>query len=114
MPYWEAKDESIVLPEEFWDAAAREQEARLYQDPWADMLADVTGKVVGAEERIFTKSIFDQFEIPMVQREHYKATRIAESMRKLGWDGPKRIRIDGKSLMGYVSAHNGGNQDDLF
>jgi predicted P-loop ATPase len=113
---WEAKDEPIVLPEELWAAAAREQNARLYQDPWEDLLANVTGTAVGAEERVFTKHLLEKLEIPPSQQQHYQATRLGDCMKNLGWEGPKRIRIKGESLMGYVRpvSHDGGENEELF
>jgi len=113
--YWEAKGESIVLPEELWAAAAREQDARLYQDPWEDTLAEAKGELVGDEMRIFTSTLFEQLEIPKGQQKHFQSTQIAVCMRKLGWTGPKRIRIKGKSLMGYIRPKNeNGGDNEAF
>ena len=55
--YWEGKDESIVLSEELWPAAAREQEARLEDDSWLDVLADLSGDEVGGYERIASSKL---------------------------------------------------------
>jgi hypothetical protein len=57
---------SIVLPRELWEAARIEQDARVEQDPWDDLLAGAEFTVVsyqtqdgkGTEERISTHRIF--------------------------------------------------------
>lgn len=102
--YWEAKDASIVLPEELWQAAAREQASRVYQDPWEDLLASIEGEQVGREHRVFTKSLLAHLEIPSGQQQHFQTSRLADCMRNLGWNGPKKLRIDGKTLNGYWRA----------
>ncbi|MEP4189973.1 MAG: virulence-associated E family protein, partial [Sneathiella sp.] len=114
--HWEKKGASIFLPEEFWAAAAREQEARVYQDPWEDLLSEINDTRVGKERRVFTKTLLQHLEIPASQQQHFQTTRLAECMRNLGWSGPKRIRIDGVSLMGYwrTSTGAGDDNDGLF
>lgn len=113
--YWEAKDASIVLPEELWAAAAREQEAREYHDPWMDLLSDESGTTIGEQDRVFTKTLMGKLEIPAAQQQHYQLTRLGECMRKIGWQGPKRMRIGDESLMGYwrQSKTEGGSVDAI-
>lgn len=99
--YWEAKGVSINLPEELWAAAAREQEARMQDDPWVDLLSTMHGTKIGDVERVFSKDLMGHLEIPATQQQHYLTARIANCMRKIGWNGPKKIRIDKKSLRGF-------------
>ena len=94
---------SIQLPEELWATAASEQEARTQEDPWLDVLGKVTGEEKGGFERVATETLFSEefLGIPPSHRQSYHPKRIAIVMRKLGWDGPKKIRISGKAQRGY-------------
>ena len=63
--HWEAKGESIVLPKELWSAAEVEQDERLEDDPWEDILSGVNGAVVGGFRRVSTKDLLeDELQIP--------------------------------------------------
>jgi len=95
--YWEAKEESLILPEELWPTAAQEQEKRLLDDPWLDILEQVTGEAVGEFERVRTEWLFSEGNLntPPERRHDYTLKRAAEIMRKLGWDGPKKLRFPG-------------------
>jgi predicted P-loop ATPase len=99
----EAEKYPIFLSEEMRPLAAEVQEARMQVDPWLDVLADVEGTVVGGEARVHTETLFgvDILGIPVGQRQSFQPKRIAENMRKLGWEGPIRLRIGTKSLQGY-------------
>lgn len=100
--HWEAKEENIELPRELWALAQVEQDARVEDDSWLDLLANVIGKRAGLAERITTETLFDNhLKIPAERRQQYQEIRIAGLMRKLGWTGPKQLKIDGRSLRGY-------------
>ncbi|WP_241151611.1 virulence-associated E family protein, partial [Pseudomonas viridiflava] len=43
----EAAGESLILPAELWQAAAVEQESRVSDDPWTDILRNYLDGVVG-------------------------------------------------------------------
>ena len=43
----EARGESIRLAKELWPRASREQELRLEEEPWKDMIEDVLGDMEG-------------------------------------------------------------------
>jgi hypothetical protein len=94
---------SIVLRRELWDAARGEQEAREDSDPWDDKLIDVTGTIEQGEERVTS---VDLLEIALgihISRQydiHFK--RLGRCMRRLGWDGPKKMKIAGKQTKGYA------------
>jgi hypothetical protein len=100
--YWEAKDESVVLPKELWPAAQAEQAARMGDDPWLELLAGLTGDVANGIERVTTQKILTHLEIGKERQNQFHAKRIAPLMRQLGWDGPKRLRLaDGRVTRGY-------------
>lgn len=102
--YWETKGASLVLPEELWTAAAVEQEARMQDDPWLDVLAKARGQIVNDMERISTETLMSEayLNIAPERRQPYHPKRIANLMRKLGWEGAKKIRLsDGTVIRGY-------------
>jgi predicted P-loop ATPase len=104
--HWEAKGEYIVLAESLWADAAREQEARLEDDPWTETLATVEtyGIVVTFDhyKRVKTKDLFGTvLNIPPGQQKQFQAKQLAGLMRKLGWEGPRLLRFGGDSLRGY-------------
>jgi hypothetical protein len=110
--YWEAKDVEIVLAEEFWPVAAREQEARLEDEPWEDILENVVGTLVGNHLRIKTEDLFGEhyLNIPPERREQYQMKKIAHIMHKHGWEGPDLFAFpSGKRKRGYQRAAEGGD-----
>jgi predicted P-loop ATPase len=104
----EAQGVSIVLPEHLWSVARTEQAKRQEQDPWDDILTDVKGEVhpatdrEGSEERIATTTLLRAclgLEPDRVTDRDSK--RLGYCIRRLGWDGPKMMRIGGKLVKGY-------------
>lgn len=102
----EASGTSIVLPETLWAEAGRIQETRLEEDPWIDSLAMVAPVVVAEYERVSTATLFEKlgFEDRNLQNHHTK--RLAGVMRKLGWQGPKPVKISGQLVRGYERPRN--------
>jgi Virulence-associated protein E len=92
----EAKGASIVLPPALWGAAAEEQEQRREYDPWEDVLVNVIGTEMGTKE-LLSNVLY----IPTHQQNDYHAKRAAVVMRRLGWEGPKVMRIDDKLQRGF-------------
>ncbi len=90
----EASGETLVLPEELWAAAAREQEERVEDDPWLDALASVEGDVVGGLERVSTQDLLRiHLGLDPSQQQQFHTKRLGQLMRKLGWSGPKSIKV---------------------
>lgn len=98
----------ISIHEGLWDAAAERQAERVTGDPWEDVL--LTGlpahtKIVEGELRIFTQTIFEKVMNIEMRHAHMSAyRRLGDCMRKLGWNGPKVLRIDGANMKGYWRA----------
>ena len=109
--YMEAKEESLVLPEPLWAAARLEQEQRQEQDPWDDLLADVKGEVYpigdtpggeGYEERVSSIDLLrKKLSLPIDRIGDRETKRLGHCMRRLGWEGPKRMRINNQNVRGY-------------
>jgi hypothetical protein len=111
----EAQGEPLVIPEALWPEAAAEQDQRLMQDPREGLLADVKGAIVMVkdgdkmcyEERITTKDLCTRCLGIIADRlTDLVGKRLRVVMNKLGWEGPKAIRIeeDGQSrvVKGYT------------
>jgi hypothetical protein len=107
----EASGASLALPESLWAVARIEQEKRQEQDPWDDLLVGVKGEVCpandttdhdGYEERIASMqllSVYLRLEASRIGDREMK--RLGYCMRRLGWDGPKRMRIKDRPVRGY-------------
>lgn len=97
----EAKGESIVLPQHLWTDAAQQQALRLEDDPWLDLLSEVSGERGEEHERIASKSLLSILGFDGRQIHNHHAKRLAVVMRQLKWAGPKPVKIDGKLHRGY-------------
>jgi hypothetical protein len=109
----EATGCSIFLPEELWAIATIEQAERQEIDPWEDILAAVKGSVVvrnrrkdtegGYEERIASSVVMvSHLRIDLEKQTNFFFNRVKTVMRKLGWEGPTVMLINGISQRGYV------------
>ena len=105
----ETAEASLTLPEQLWDTARAEQEQRQEQDPWDDILADVEGEEIcpasdgeGMEERIASDTLLRvNLDLDASRIGDREAKRLSYCMRRLGWEGPTRMRIKGKVTRGY-------------
>jgi hypothetical protein len=94
---------SIVLDRGLWDPARIEQEAREEADPWDDVLSELIGTIEQGEERAETSELLTSvLGIHASKQRDIDYKRLSRCMRRLGWDGPKKMRISGKSRRGYV------------
>lgn len=99
----------LALPQRFWADAAIAQDARRDHDPWDDILSSMTFNTAyptpdgrGQEFRATTQNICcGVLGLTNIQVTDAVAKRISYSMRRLGWDGPKAIWLDGKTFRGY-------------
>ncbi len=108
----EARGESISLPPELWEDAAREQAGRLEEDPWIDKLANLRGKAYGDVVRLETQHILtDVLSVELRQQTQAHSKRLATLMRKLGWE-PKKFRLGTNVVRGYERAKPDDHQDD--
>ncbi|MCK0172063.1 hypothetical protein MWU53_13430 [Aliiroseovarius sp. S1123] len=111
----EASGASISLAEELWQTAAEIQAERMQADPWLDTLAHVEGIVRDGMERVSTEFLFSDAHlgIPPAHRQAFHPKRIAAVMRELGWNGPKKVRVNAgdKPVRGYERPSN--KDDDI-
>jgi putative DNA primase/helicase len=102
--HYEAKGESLIIPQELWGVAAVAQDARMLRDPWEDILSVVEGEIVQGdgeswEERISTFNLLGGYlNISRRDMSDRDTKRIAPIMRdRLGWRGPKVMRFKVKT-----------------
>jgi hypothetical protein len=93
---------SIVLQRELWGAAHVEQKAREEADPWDEILSQAIGTVEQNEERAFSRDLLTTaLGIHPSKQRDIDAKRLGRCMRRLGWDGPKALRINDEIQKGY-------------
>lgn len=96
--------ETLLLSQELWSSAAKIAAQRLERDPWEDLLRKTAGTKEGDERRISSADLMGDdlcLKIPRDRQTTPAAQRLARVMKKLGWDGPKRIYIGGVQVRGY-------------
>ncbi len=99
----EAAGEPMTLPPELWETAAVEQAARTMRDPWLDILEKEQGQEANETTVRISSSylLTDTLRIEPGRQKPSDQTRLGVCMRLLGWDGPKRMRVDGHNVRGY-------------
>jgi hypothetical protein len=91
-----------VLRQELWRAAGAEQRAREEYDPWDDILVKVKGTVEQGTQRVeSTELLGTVIGIHASRQRDIDFKRLGRCMRRLGWTGPKVLRIRGKPTNGY-------------
>jgi predicted P-loop ATPase len=88
----EARCESIRLPKELWAEAKQEQDQRLEEEPWAEMIDEVLGNKTG---KIRKRDVRDIIGRPSGQFTQFDHKRLCQAMRSLGWKDDKNHRFDG-------------------
>jgi predicted P-loop ATPase len=106
----EAKGFPLSLPQALWAAAAEAQEERRNVEPWEEMLAPKLVAIAGAihstaegeQERLTTRQILTTylgFTDDKIQPWMYQ--KLAPIMNRLGWKGPKQMKVNGLNLQTY-------------
>ncbi len=105
----ECVGESIVLPEVLWPEARAAADLRREVDPWEDVLEHTTSKIVpaeGGELRVHAQQLLLlDLGVPVDRQTDYHFKRLGSVMRRLGWEGPRLVRVDGKQARGYARVH---------
>lgn len=97
----ESRGEAIELPQELWDAAAAEQEARVEEDPWLEKIDSATPTVVGDKLRHLSGDLlFNTLGIPLERQTQWHTKRLSALMKMLGWRNNK-FKIHGQTFRGY-------------
>ena len=101
-----AATDPIVLPEELWSVAAEHQEVRRTVHPWEDVLAGlVPQERWGGYDRVSSAWLLGTIlGITTDRQTRQHNTDLAMVMNRLGWEGPKPIKVrQGESaLRGYA------------
>ena len=93
---------SIVLQQELWGTAQIEQKARQEHDPWDDKLISVVGTIEEGEERVSSVDLLEiALGIHISKQRDIDYKRLGRCMRRLGWDGPRLLRISNEVQRGY-------------
>jgi predicted P-loop ATPase len=94
---------TLGLRRELWDLAGVEQQEREEADPWDDKLAQIEGTFQEGEERVYSADILETVLGMHVSRQRdIDFKRLARCMRRLGWSGPKKIRVGNSEGKGYA------------
>jgi len=104
--HYEEEGESLVLAQSLWPAAQTEQQARLEDDPWVDILSDLHPSNLDQVAGMVRVASSFLLEFPLGlepnRQQQFHAKRLATVMRQLGWQGPTLIKIeDGSTVRGY-------------
>jgi hypothetical protein len=90
----EARGEALVIEGDLYQAVAAQQEERMLDDPWDDILAAAKGEIIDEVERISSENLLTVY-LQLRADQIYDATtkRLGACMRRLGWSGPKKMRF---------------------
>ena len=110
----EAQGASIALPQELWADARQEQDLRVEDDSWLDILRGVRGEQYAGELRVSSSHILSEtLNVPEEHQLPHMTKRVAGLMRKLGWQGPKPLRFaNGQTLRGYCRPVGGSEEEE--
>ncbi len=101
---------ALALPEELYDAAGWQQEARMAEDPWADTIRQwLRPTSYEGQLRVPTAHIYTAIlEVPAERQTQAGSKRIADLMRRMGWHGPQLLRFaSGTTARGYWREDDG-------
>ncbi|QIG93487.1 virulence-associated E family protein [Bradyrhizobium sp. 6(2017)] len=123
--YYQTQGETLVLDEELWTVAGREQEHRRVKDPWEDLLRNIPDQTVYGYSKdgvwhegvrnIIDHSFVDKAQVsaadlltylldvaPGNQRVEH-TMRLANAMKKVGWQRTSNgyVTINGQRVRGY-------------
>jgi hypothetical protein len=106
----EATGEDLMIDQSLWGVANKRADERRVIDPWEDILARVESScsalrklsVERGESRVASNYIFSNFlNLNPANVKVPESKRVAMIMRRLGWDGPKVLNINGEDVKGY-------------
>jgi predicted P-loop ATPase len=97
----EATGMSLMLPEGLWATAAEAQTERTMTDPWEEYLGSLVGGIEAGVERVGSSQVLTHLGVPAERQTGFMLKRLAPIMQKLGWTGPKSIRINKRVVKGY-------------
>lgn len=101
---------AVALPEELYEAAGWQQEARMAEDPWADIIRQrLMPTSYEGQLRVPSADIYTIFlEVPAERQTQAGSKRIADLMRRMGWKGPDPLRFGPRgTIRGYWREDDG-------
>jgi hypothetical protein len=104
--HYEATEESLYLPDEVAADVRAEQQSRMMQDGWEDLLANETGTLINGQNRVASSYLLETIlKLPADKHSDSAMKRLAVNMNKLGWEGPAVMKLDhgrkAKAVRGY-------------
>jgi predicted P-loop ATPase len=100
----EAQGEGLTIGDDLYEAAIEQQEQRLVKDSWDDILASAKAEFVDLEgiERISSERLLTFYLRLSADKINDGTTkRQRNSMHRLGWSGPKKMRFASLPKQGY-------------
>ena len=116
----EERGASLILDQSLWEAAREQQNARMEEEPWLDILRNLStekangngmsGKSdltrVGDYYRISTRNLMEKLGIEHANMMNWQSKRLAACMKTLGYEGPRDFKFEGKVIKGYQISAN--------
>jgi putative DNA primase/helicase len=106
----EATGEDLMIDQSLWGVANKRADERRVIDPWEDILARVESSpsvlrklsIERGESRVASNYLFSHFlNLNPANVKVPESKRVATIMRRLGWDGPRVLNINGEDARGY-------------
>ena len=100
----EAGGEPLVIEDHLYQAVEDQQDERMLNDPWDDILASVKGEMIEDDrvERISSETLLKVYlQMPADRINDITTKRLGACMRRLGWSGPKKMRFTSGPKRGY-------------
>jgi len=81
----EARGDSIRLDQSLWGNAREEQDDRLVEEPWEEVLANLVNGLSGTKQRISSSAVWAALALPMAQRDAVASSRVSAIMQRMGF-----------------------------
>jgi hypothetical protein len=86
-------------------------------EQWNSTLSSITGTLVRGTERVTSSALFNALEVgPDPSTRQKVGKRLVSHMRRLGWNGPRAMRIPGTTgaVQGYGGVQGSFHQGCLL
>lgn len=96
------RNEPIRMPRELWALAAEQQEQRAEEDPWAEI---IERQLQGQDAMVVCGEVYGPLGIPDRDKQR-QARQVSATMRRLGFERRKNIKVGGKNENVWVRGEN--------
>ena len=107
----EVSGESIRLDPSLWEAAAQEQERRVVDEPFTQVIEEVLGELDG---KVRAADVWKTLDIREGQRTQEHNARLGEAMRQLGWTRVKLRFGDSRKEWGYCRGAGADREQRIY